>query len=190
MADHYFYAVYLEAPVKDELQEIMPGLKKTLPFTKWVHRDDWHITLAFLGAADEGQLAKTNRAIVEGTENYPCFSLTLDRLGTFGKKTEPRIFWAGTARSEPLLALQKKIYRHCMNAGFQLDKKPFNPHITLARKWRGNDPFHTTALENIIKTPVSFPVTRIVLYRTYPDRTPKYEIQRSFYLKGAEGKKF
>ncbi|MBR8644102.1 hypothetical protein KEH51_03590 [[Brevibacterium] frigoritolerans] len=42
-------------------------------------------------------------------------------------------------------AIQRKVYNSCIEAGFELDKKPFKPHITLARKFEGIIPFRWRA---------------------------------------------
>ncbi|GER66462.1 RNA 2',3'-cyclic phosphodiesterase [Weizmannia acidilactici] len=182
MVNHYFYAVWLPEEIKTVLQQAAENMKTGLPFQRWVHRDDYHITLAFLGAAGEDQLEKANRAIAGEIVKYGGFPLVLDHFGTFGKKDEPRVLWAGTRASELLSGLQKMVARCCLDTGFRLDKKPFNPHITLARKWRGDLPFQAGVLDGFLPQPAHFQAERIVLYETHLDRMPKYEMKQSFRL--------
>lgn len=87
MANHYFYAVLLPEAFKQKLQQATAGLKGSLPFKRWVHRDDLHITLAFLGAAEEAQLEKANRLIADQIGAFHVLPLVFDHFGTFGKKT-------------------------------------------------------------------------------------------------------
>ncbi|MEI2325535.1 RNA 2',3'-cyclic phosphodiesterase, partial [Pseudomonas aeruginosa] len=116
------------------------GLKGSLPFKRWVHRDDLHITLAFLGAAEEAQLEKANRLIADQIGAFHVLPLVFDHFGTFGKKDEPRVLFAGIQESPPLSDLETMVAGCCLEAGFSLDRRPFHPHMTLARKWDGDRP--------------------------------------------------
>jgi RNA 2',3'-cyclic 3'-phosphodiesterase len=106
----------------------------------------------------------------------PSFSLTLDHYGTFGKSDSPRILWLGAQPSEILQRVRGRVYGVCEDAGFQLDKRPFSPHITVGRKWNRDFPF-TSEWLNSFQPPDThlFTAREIVLYRTHVDRLPKYE---------------
>ncbi|WP_258921288.1 RNA 2',3'-cyclic phosphodiesterase [Heyndrickxia coagulans] len=189
MANHYFYAVMLPEALKQKLQQATAGMKSSLPFQRWVHRDDAHITLAFLGAAEEAQLEKANRLIADKISTFRVLPLVFDHFGTFGKKDEPRVLWAGIQESQPLFDLERMVAGCCLEAGFSLDRRPFHPHITLARKWGGDRPFAAGMLDWYLPEPVPFSADRIVLYRTNLHKTPKYEIVQSFRLADAQNLK-
>jgi RNA 2',3'-cyclic 3'-phosphodiesterase len=58
-----------------------------------------------------------------------------------------------------------------------LDKRPFRPHITVARKWIGDHPF---SIKLVQQTPSktmdwTFQADTVTLYRTHMNRLPKYE---------------
>jgi RNA 2',3'-cyclic 3'-phosphodiesterase len=182
---HYFLAVRLPDSTKDSLKKTCENLQKSLSFGRWVHPQDFHITLAFLGFANENQLASIKDLVPEYIQNEKAFALSISHLGTFGRKEQPRIFWAGVNESEVLQNLQQKIYLTCGNAGFQLEKRPFHPHITLARKWSGEESFQPAKLEQnntFRKNPIEFQVTEVVLYKTNLLQTPKYENLITFSL--------
>ncbi|AEP01614.1 RNA 2',3'-cyclic phosphodiesterase [Weizmannia coagulans] len=189
MANHYFYAVLLPEAFKQKLQQATAGLKGSLPFKRWVHRDDLHITLAFLGAAEEAQLEKANRLIADQIGAFHVLPLVFDHFGTFGKKDEPRVLFAGIQESPPLSDLETMVAGCCLEAGFSLDRRPFHPHMTLARKWDGDRPFADGMLDAFSPEPVPFSADRIVLYRTNLHQTPKYEIVQSFRLADAQNLK-
>jgi 2'-5' RNA ligase len=178
---HYFFAVKIPSEVKGFLKNWVEAHKAEFPFGKWVHHEDLHITLAFLGFAKENMLHQAIEAMPEILADIPPFTLTLSKIGTFGPEKKPRIFWADVEQSESLNQIQQKVYKQCENVGFQLDKKPFRPHITLARKWISDEHFDVKRLMEI-ENRFSFTVNEIVLYETHLDKTPKYNDYAQFPL--------
>ena len=141
-------------------------------FKNWVHPQDYHITLAFLGSADE--LGPVIDSV--GSLTFSSFSLSLDAFGTFGKSDSPRILWMGVEHSDMLHHVRDRVYGACEEAGFQLDKRPFSPHITVGRKWNEGFPFTNEWLNGFQATDShTFTAAEIVLYQTHLDRLPKYE---------------
>lgn len=178
---HYFFAVKLPQEVKILLSEWVESHKEDFPFGRWVHPEDYHITLAFLGYADGMKLQKAIETLGKFLSEERSFSLNLNKLGTFGSEKNPRIFWADVEKSDALNQIQKKVYQQCLGLGFELDKKPFRPHITLARKWMSEEAFDPNKLTKVVEDN-SFTVNEIILYETHLDKTPKYKEFASFPL--------
>lgn len=179
---HYFLAVKLPETIKNEFALYTEKIKDELPFRRWVHREDLHITLAFLGYATEEQLHNISKIMPSIAKKYEALSLKLTTLNTFGKKESPRILWYGIEDNSDLYALRQDIFLECERLGFSLDKRPFHPHITLARQWKGGNfceelliPFHTM---NSL-----FLASGFVLYQTNLQSVPKYEIIHSYTFK-------
>lgn len=180
---HYFYALKLPHEVKLQLEKICNQLQ--FPFDRWVHQEDYHITLAFLGYANKEQLHASLHFVREMLVESHSFPLTIDHLGVFGKKDSPRIFWAGTEPEERLSKLRKLVYDACHKAEFQLETRPFHPHITLARKWTGDIPFSDSILTQknpFVQDTINFQANEVVLYKTNLVKVPKYEVVESFRL--------
>lgn len=178
---HYFLATKLPKEVKDFLNEWVEQNRPEFPFARWVHSEDYHITLAFLGFAEESMKQEVVETMGQVLADERPFTLKLHKIGTFGPHKKPRIFWADTEASESLNSVQKKVHRQCINIGFQLDKKPFRPHITLARKWQGDTDFDVDALKEF-ENRLSFTFNEVVLYETHLDKTPKYHEYARFSL--------
>lgn len=177
---HYFYALKLPLPIKLKLQELCTELKGDLSFKSWVHHEDYHVTLAFLGNAPEEPLQTSIGLLREAVSALSTFPLTIHHLGVFGKEDSPRIFWAGLEKENQLFELRNQVYKACGEAGFTLETRPFHPHITLARKWTGDDPF---SMERIRKTDLlHFDAAEVVLYETNIEKVPKYEVKQTFLL--------
>lgn len=183
---HYFLALALPAQTKELLFKWREMIEPRLSFKSWVHPDDLHITLAFLGGqASFKQLNAIKKEMPEIAKKHPNFTLQLSGLGTFGRSDSPRILWAGVEESEPLRALQKDVYEVCTKLGFALDKRPFTPHITMARKWKAENPFLPTKLNEIVQPKDDksiFKAEHFVLYQTHMQRVPKYQPLSIFTL--------
>ncbi|WNS74650.1 RNA 2',3'-cyclic phosphodiesterase [Bacillus sp. DTU_2020_1000418_1_SI_GHA_SEK_038] len=175
---HFFYALSLPSETKLKIKEECSIIKKNLPFQRWVHHEDLHITLAFLGSAEKEMLLASQALVKKGLKDQRAFNLQIHELGMFGRGDSPRIFWADTKKEEKLYTIRDIVFSACTEAGFKLETRSFKPHITLARKWRGDSPFHISMLNenNPFKdSPLSFTANEVVLYQTHLDKSPKYE---------------
>jgi RNA 2',3'-cyclic 3'-phosphodiesterase len=181
---HYFYAVSLPPEIKEQLSNYTKMLKEKLPFSRWVHHQDYHITLAFLGSARDDMLELSNKLVKQQVSSLEAFQLTIETLGFFGSNESPRIFWAGVNKEEGLHTLRDQVFLACKQAGFQLETRPFHPHITLARKWQGENPFSEAKFEDEFPIkPFAFNAHEMVLYQTHLERIPKYEAIEVYPLK-------
>lgn len=182
---HFFFAVKIPEETKLILKQKVEMLKEILPFSRWVHHEDLHITLAFLGNAPTENLSIAIDKVRQALSQSQGFQLNINKLGIFGKVESPRIFWVGTKESSELQTVRTKVFTACTEADFQLETRPFKPHITLARKWAGDQPFQKNSLDvwrELQPEPLSFRVNEVVLYQTHLDRTPKYEVAKTYLL--------
>ncbi|MBE7102537.1 RNA 2',3'-cyclic phosphodiesterase [Bacillus cereus] len=172
MEPHYFVAITLPSHIKELLSNYKEEMKDELPFRSWVHEEDYHITLSFLGSAAQEQLEGIKNGLQTLTETKEL-SFTLQGFSTFGLEEEPRIFWAKVSENHDLFQLQKQVHTICEENGFSLETRPYHPHITVARKWVGEEKFD---LENIKEVPeISFQADTITLYESHVKETPKYK---------------
>ncbi len=175
MNRHFFIAVPLPLPIKTILNEECETIKTNMHFKRWVHLEDYHITLAFLGNADMDRLQMVMMEIKERLMMVPPFELKIRGLDTFGRKEYPRILWASIFESQPINNVRDIVYKECVKAGFDLDNKPFVPHITVARKW--NDTHGKMPIDVVMTEEVELPkflVEEVVLYETKIEEIPKY----------------
>jgi RNA 2',3'-cyclic 3'-phosphodiesterase len=182
---HFFFAIKMPLETKLIMQKYTEKLKEILPFSRWVHHQDLHITLAFLGNAPSEKLTSAMENVQATLSGSEGFMLEINKLGIFGKLDSPRIFWADTKESNELQVVRKKVFTACLDAGFQLETRPFKPHITLARKWIGDKPFQQNLLNvwaELQPEPLLFNVNEVVLYQTHLDKTPKYEEKTIYKL--------
>lgn len=182
---HFFFAVKLPDETKFTMKQHFEKLRETFSFRSWVNDQDLHITLAFLGAASTDRLQKAQEKVSEAISGMKSLNLCIHQLGIFGKHTSPRIFFADIEPNNELQLVRQKVFKACLETGFDLETRPFRPHITLARKWAGVELFQQDQLaawNEIQPEPLDFETEEIALYQTHLDRIPKYEAIRIFHL--------
>jgi RNA 2',3'-cyclic 3'-phosphodiesterase len=184
MERHLFIALQLPADAKSKLNQMCQEIKKDHSFKTWVHPEDYHITLAFLGKAPRDQLNKLSHLLRESAEQHNAFELNMNHFGFFGSKEQPRIFWAGVEEQEKLYNLQKQVAYACEEADFTLEKRSYSPHITLARKYMETSslPMDSNKWWHAYGDEVHFQAENVVLYETHFEKQPKYQIVQSFSL--------
>ena len=124
-----FFAIWPDEPAAAALE----ALARTLAAAsggKTVPREKIHLTLAFLGeTAPERVAAATD---VANRARGHTFDAVLDCVGAF---RHARVAWAGMNAPPPaLLRLQEGLASGLREAGFVLEDRPYNPHVTLARR--------------------------------------------------------
>jgi 2'-5' RNA ligase len=124
--------------LRDELRSKSRSGNFSLP-------ENLHLTLAFIGECDHARLAAA-KAVVEAVRFEP-FDVTVERVGSFRGDT----WWAGCHAAPRLLAVQRALSDGLREAGFAIENRKYNPHITLGREvvtdiepWR-IQPFGETA---------------------------------------------
>jgi RNA 2',3'-cyclic 3'-phosphodiesterase len=129
-----FIALELDESLQRYLGEIIRRMAQELPGLRWVDPAAIHLTLAFLGELNDQQLAEATRAAELSGQSIPSFEYRLAHPGIFGSPRQPRVIWIGV--EEPAGNLQ--LLHHQLNLelaqrGFEIDTRPFSPHLTLAR---------------------------------------------------------
>jgi 2'-5' RNA ligase len=107
--------------------------------------ENLHLTLAFIGECGHKQMAAA-KAAMEAVRFEP-FDVTVERVGKFRGDT----WWAGCHAAPGLLAVQRALSDGLREAGFAIENRRYEPHITLGREvitdvtpWR-IQPFGETA---------------------------------------------
>jgi 2'-5' RNA ligase len=108
---------------------------------KWVSDEQHHLTLHFLGEISPAQTEAVTRALAGLPPPTAPLSLTLGGLGAFPNVNRPATLWAGSQDEGGRIAMLAVAYGRALRAlGFEIDARPFTPHLTLARVPRDLDP--------------------------------------------------
>ena len=99
-----------------------------------------HLTLAFLGELSDEQLVEAIHAAEEAAHKATPFEYRLKGLGIFGSPQQPRVIWmgvedlpSGKVQGSPLQQVHRVLSKELELRGFEVEKRPFSPHLTLAR---------------------------------------------------------
>ncbi len=122
-----FIAVDFPDDVKDDLANLCFGVQGA----KWVHKEQMHLTIRFIGNVDEA----TYHSVCSGLSdvNASRFDIALKGVGFFPPRNQPRVLWAGIEKNEALGELRDFIERPLRECGIDPEERKFSAHVTLAR---------------------------------------------------------
>lgn len=165
-----FIALELDASQQRFLGNIIHQGQHLLPDLRWVDPASIHLTLAFLGELDDPSLAKAIAAAQYAAAQSNTFTYRLSGLGTFGPTRYPRVLWMGVAEPSGMLDIVHRALTLALDReGFVTEKRPFSPHLTLAR----------------IKTPLSPEQLQLLqqLISRYQFASPNYRVTHLYVMK-------
>ena len=138
-----FLAILLDPPLRDALRACVRALQAADPPARlrWVGDEQHHLTLHFLGEISPTQVEAVTRALAAIPPPVAPLSLTLGGLGAFPSLSRPATLWAGGKDAGGGIAARTAEYDRALKTlGFEIDSRPFTPHLTLARVPRDLDP--------------------------------------------------
>ncbi|SFS78099.1 RNA 2',3'-cyclic phosphodiesterase [Marininema halotolerans] len=188
MSSNPLYRLFIAIPLPDHqrvtLSHWSASMQKQLPFQRWVHPSDYHITLQFLGACTFKQARKVKRELKQIVAKEDPFQLQVRDFGFFGVPTHPRILWAGLGGDlHRLQSLYHTVAEKVEPLGFTKEKRRYQPHITLAKKYGRNDFPHDRLAEfPPLHGELSWTVDEMILYQTHLYRSPMYSPMAQFGL--------
>ncbi len=165
-----FIALELDASQQHFLGNIIRQGQPFLPDLRWVDPTGIHLTLAFLGELDDQALEKAVTAAQYAATCSDPFTYHLSGLGTFGPARYPRVLWMGISEPSGMLdVVQRALTLALEREGFVTEKRPFSPHLTLAR----------------IKTPLNAEQLQVLqqLLSRYQFASPNYRVTHLSVMK-------
>ena len=134
-----FYAVPIPQPAIDQIADVVASVRALgVPGggrdVRWVRLEGLHLTLRFLGPTLDARIEAATRSLRAATDGRAAFDISIAGGGTFPERGRPRALWLDVRDGEEgLVGLAGEIDRELRHAGWDLDPKPFRPHLTLAR---------------------------------------------------------
>ncbi len=128
-----FIALSFSADVKERCAAIQDRGRKQLADIRWISPQQLHLTLVFLGKVLKTEQVNIEHIMRETAAKYPPFTLEFSGLGVFPRLKSPKVLWAGLAENPVLMALQEELMLNISNIPFDIETRPFRPHLTLGR---------------------------------------------------------
>ena len=179
-----FLALPAQSHAQRAIADIQTKLKAAQADVKWESNDRFHITLVFLGNAEQSKLELLSAALTKSVREFPSFKIMYESIGTFPNLQKPRIVWIGIRSNQMVLDLQSMTGNICAEFGFPKEERMFHPHITLGRvKENCNLVRLTETIKTITFEPIEMFCSEILLMKSdlYPSGSI-YTILKSFPL--------
>ena len=142
-----FVAIEVPEPPRRELRRRLDGLRDRLPRARWVDPENLHLSLLFLGETAEGDVPALAAKLREAFARCPPLDLRLSDGGTFPPGRPARVAWVGIEAPAELMTLQEGVTQAAVETlGFEPEKRPYHPHVTLARC---PDPWRREAIDKL-----------------------------------------
>ena len=141
-------------------------------------RGSHHVVLAFLGDINDGQLVPVIAAMNAAAGFAHPVPLSPGELGRFGRKSDATL-WLGIESSPELDKLVGDLRGLLDKRGIDFDRRPFKPHITIARHAKMFDP-----IPEALPYPTDAVASKITLFKSEMNRegatyTPLYSLELS-----------
>ena len=163
-----FVAIEIPDAIKNQVEVLENQFKKIRTDIKWIHPQNIHITLKFLGNTSINRLEEIYDGLQEAVDSIRPFQLKLQQVGAFPDLNRPRVFWINIDQGrEALMTLQKRIEEILYVRRFVREERPFSPHLTIGRvrSPRGLRTL-TDQVRNITFNAQTFLVDRVVVVKS------------------------
>ncbi len=130
-----FFASFASARAKDLLKRKSLWLQQQLPGgIKWVQPKNFHITIKFLGEADEEQGKELKEKLKNIDFSSGKFPYKYQGIDVFPHLNNPRVIVTPVKLGkEELIEVHKTVENISVEAGFDPEERNFKPHLTLGR---------------------------------------------------------
>ena len=131
-----FIAISLPSVVKDEIEKAQGEMRDALPpeCVRWTKREQFHLTLKFLGNVEASQLPALADALRNASKNFSTLHLRAEQIGFFPNARSPRVVWVWVHDEKELLPQLQAAVESAVK-GFTMEESEgkFTGHVTLGR---------------------------------------------------------
>lgn len=132
---------------------------------KIVRPEHLHLTLVFAGDVTDAQGTALIEMMSADVPQEP-FHVAFGGVGAFPPDGVPRILWLGLREgARETIELQQRVAARFEAVGVELDRRPFHPHLTLAR-WRVSRRADRARLPQTMGTVAAVEAGGVTLYQS------------------------
>ena len=126
--------IAIKIPFNNEMEAFWTEIKRSGARIKLVEPYNTHITLKFLGNTAESLVSNIEEIIKNAVEGLKPFEIELRGCGAFPSPTRPRVVWIGVKEgADTLKKIAESIDIGASKLGFERERRPFVPHLTVGR---------------------------------------------------------
>lgn len=101
---------------------------------KWVKKDNWHLTLKFIGEASEAEKENLIKVLKNIEFENKGQYINFNRVGAFPELKRAKVIYLAPAEAKDTLKrIHDKLEVETVKYGFKRDDRDFIPHLTLGR---------------------------------------------------------
>lgn len=130
-----FIAIEIPENIKEKISKILDGVKKRydLPL-KWVRKENYHITLHFLGEISDEKVDRIKEIFIKINKEIINYKMKLDSCGMFPLSGTPKVLWIGFNENTGNMKETYTVLTDRLTSfGLKTERRDFKPHITIAR---------------------------------------------------------
>ena len=128
-----FLAINLPDAVRFAIHTAIEPLRALVPELAWVDPGRLHLTLKFLGEQGADRVPVVADALALVAASHRELRVEVNGIGAFPNFRRARVVWMGVEQDARLELLHHDVEVECERVGFELEGRPFRPHLTLAR---------------------------------------------------------
>lgn len=122
---------------------------------RWLPMENYHLTLAFLGDIDPDHVPGLTLALERKLVGFEPGCLRITELSPFPFNSHPKVIAALAEPSDWLKSLHEKVCQAVRNCGIPLERRRFEPHVTVGRAQRKKrGPLNIPPLATCLEMPV------------------------------------
>ena len=171
-----FIALNIPDKTRDNLERSASQFKDMATGGNFTKKENYHITLHFLGNVDERNLIYIQSAM-DAVKRLPAPKLSVSQ---FAVLRASNVVCAKFNKCESLTTLHEALANGLEQSGFTVEHRAYRPHVTIIRKYAFSLPFsEVTKSVDVYNMPFDAP--ELVLYeseltRDGPIYTPLYTV--------------
>ncbi|WP_175059861.1 RNA 2',3'-cyclic phosphodiesterase [Thermococcus sp. 2319x1] len=127
-----FIAIEVNDAVRESLVKAQERIGEKAAKIKFVERENFHVTLKFLGEIDGATAEEVKRALEEIAKRHRKHRARVRGIGVFPNPNYVRVIWAGIENDEGIRTIAEDVEKAMGRLGFKKEND-FVAHITIGR---------------------------------------------------------
>lgn len=129
-----FLALNLNYKAVQAVQQVLePLVARDFRDLRMIASGNWHLTLHFFGDLPTRQVEACAPVLAAIGQRHAPIELHFDALTLFPNLTRAHVLALLPARNDALLALEQDVRESLAQAGFNVERRRFKPHVSVAR---------------------------------------------------------